>query len=262
MALSKKVDGLLKTVEKSEAATPKPAKSEPAKRAPVKKKTAGVSATDQVLRLINKRTKKGKLIEKRHHERLKHNTIITLETLQIGVYENNRMVNYSETGLYFMSDHFLLPGAEVFVLVENFPHSQTGSYKCHQVKIKWGKKLKNSPYAYGYGAQYVDPRNEQNSLETDSDQIKDLRKYPRKDYAKPSIFGFENKSYDGLIKNISRNGCFIENREFLNIGQILELVIPGTIFTDSNMLQVEVVRLSPSGVGVNFKNIIKKDSKK
>ena len=58
-ALSKKVDGFLKTVEKGEAAKPKPAKSEPAKRAPVKKKTAGVSATDQVLRLINKRTKKG-----------------------------------------------------------------------------------------------------------------------------------------------------------------------------------------------------------
>ena len=58
-ALSKKVDGLLKTVEKSEAAKQKPAKSEPAKRAPAKKKTAGVTATDQVLRLINKRTKKG-----------------------------------------------------------------------------------------------------------------------------------------------------------------------------------------------------------
>jgi len=58
-ALSKKVDGLLKTVEKSEAAKPKPAKSEPAKRAPAKKKTAGVTATEQVLRIINKRTKKG-----------------------------------------------------------------------------------------------------------------------------------------------------------------------------------------------------------
>ncbi len=37
-ALSKKVAGLLKTVEKSEAAKPQPAKSEPAKRAPAKKK--------------------------------------------------------------------------------------------------------------------------------------------------------------------------------------------------------------------------------
>ena len=53
------MDGLLKTVEKSEAAKPKPAKSEPAKRAPAKKKTAGVTATEQVLRIINKRTKKG-----------------------------------------------------------------------------------------------------------------------------------------------------------------------------------------------------------
>ena len=201
-------------------------------------------------------------MEKRHHERLNHNAIATLESLQNGINENNRMVNCSDNGLYFESDKFLLPGAEVFVRIEDFPPNQTGYYKCHHVKIIWGKRLKNTPYAYGYGAKYVEPYNEQNSSETDSDQIKDLRKHPRKYYNKPATFGFENKSYDGFINNISRNGCFIENREFLNIGQILELVIPGTIFNENNMLKVEVMRLSPSGVGVKFKSIIKEKPKK
>ena len=202
-----------------------------------------------------------KLIEKRHHKRMNHNSMVTLESLQIGVDENTRMVNCSDDGLYFESDQFFQPGAEAFIRIENYPHGQTEGYICHHAKIIWGKRLKNTPYAYGYGAKYVDLSNEQNPLETDSGQIKDLRKHPRKYYNKPATFGFENKSYDGFISDISRNGCFIENREFLNIGQILKLAIPGTKFDENNILKVEVVRLSPIGVGVKFISIIKKNSK-
>ena len=202
------------------------------------------------------------LMEKRHHERINHITMATLESLEIGINENNRMFNCSGDGLYFESDQLLLPGAEVFIQIENFPHSQTGSYRCHHVEIKWGKRLKNSHYAYGYGTKCVEPYNEQRSLKTDSDQIIDLRKHPRKYFDKPATFGFDNKSYEGFISDMSLNGCFIENREFLNIGQILELVIPGTIFNENSMLKVEVARLSPIGVGVKFKSIIKKKPKK
>jgi hypothetical protein len=161
-----------------------------------------------------------------------------------------------------MSDQFLQPGAEVFIRLDHFPISQTGPYKCHHAIIKWGRRLKDTPYAYGYGAKYVESNKEQISLENDSNPKKDLRKHQRKYYDKPAIFRFENKSYDGLINNISRNGCFIENSELLNIGQILDLVIPGTRFSKNNMLKVEVVRLSPSGVGVKFKNIKKEKPKK
>jgi len=203
-----------------------------------------------------------KLMEKRHHLRMNHNTMATLESLDIGAIQNNRMLNCSDDGLHFESDQLLLPGTEVFIRIENFLHSQTGAYRCHHVKIKWGRRIKNSPYFYGYGAKYVEPHDEKNSLETDSDQIIDLRKHPRKYCYNPTTFRSENKSYEGFISNLSRNGGFIENREFLNIGQILELVLPGTIFNENNMLIVEVARLSPIGVGVKFKSIIKKDSKK
>jgi hypothetical protein len=68
-ALSKTVDNLLKAVEKSEKpkaakkVTAKPVKAKttnksPAKKAPAKKKPAKVTATDQVLGIIN-RSKKG-----------------------------------------------------------------------------------------------------------------------------------------------------------------------------------------------------------
>ena len=200
-------------------------------------------------------------IEKRHHNRMDHNKMVTLESLQIGVNENTRMVNCSDDGLYFESDQFLQPGTEVFIRIENFPHNQTEAYECHHAKIIWGKRLKITPYAYGYGAKYFHLSNKQNSSETDSDQIEDLRRHSRKYCAKPATFGFENKSYDGFISDISRNGCFIENREFLNIGQILDLVIPGTKFSENNMLKAEVARLSPIGVGVRFQSIIKKKSK-
>ena len=199
-----------------------------------------------------------KRIEKRHYKRMNHNTMVTLESLQMGNDENTRMLNCSDDGLYFESDHFLQPGAEVFIRIENIPDSH-GDYKCHHAKIKWGKRLKNTPYAYGYGAKYVDQSIEEKSLETDSGQKIDLRKHPRKYYNKPASFEFENKSYDGVVSDISRNGCFIENREcFNNIGQIIDLVIPGTRFDGNNTLKVEVVRLSPIGVGVKFKAVKKR----
>ena len=199
-----------------------------------------------------------KLVEKRHHKRMNQNAMVGLESLQIGVDENARMVNCSDDGLYFESDQFLQPGADVFIRIENSPHSQ-GDYKCHHARIRWGKRLKNTHYACGYGAKYIDQSIEEKSLETDSGQKINLRKHPRKYYNKPVSFGFENKSCAGFISDISRNGCFIENREsFNNIGQILDLVIPGTRFAGNNILKVEVVRLSSIGVGVKFKSIKKR----
>ena len=203
-----------------------------------------------------------KLMEKRHHDRMNHTTMATLESLDIGPIQNNRMLNCSAEGLYFESDQLLLPGAEIFIRIENFQHGQPGAYRCHHVKIKWGKRLKNSPYAYGYGVKYVEPHDEKKSLETDSDQIKDLRKHPRKYFNKPGAFRFENKFYDCFISDLSLNGCFIENSQSFNIGQILELTIPGKIFSQNKRLKVEVARLSPIGVGVKFKSVIKKKPKK
>ena len=200
-------------------------------------------------------------MEKRHHQRMNHNRMVTLESLQIGMDNNTRMLNYSDNGIYFESDQFFQPGAEIFIRIENFADSETESHNCHHAKIVWGKRLNDSPNAYGYGAKYIKISNKQNSSETDSDQEKELRRHPRNYCAKPAIFGFGKKSYKGFISDISRNGCFIESTEFLKFGQIFNLVIPGTKFSEKTKLIVEVVRLSPIGVGVKFKRIIKKAPK-
>ena len=196
--------------------------------------------------------------EKRHHHRKNHNTMVTLESLELGMDYNTRMLNCSDDGIYFESKQFLPPGTEIFIRVENVTDGETESHKCHHAKILWGQRLNNTPNAYGYGAKYVKISTKQNSSETDSDQNKDLRRHPRKYCAKPATFASGNATYDGFISDISRSGCFIENSEFLKFVQILDLVIPGTNFSQNNKLKVEVVRLSPIGVGVRFKRIIKK----
>ena len=196
-----------------------------------------------------------KPIEKRHHKRVNRDTMVTLESLQFGVNEDTHMVNCSDNGLYFESDQLLQPGDEIFIEVENYLDDQTDPYLCHHAKIIWGRRLNSAPYVFGYGAEYVRLPNDQNSSEADSEQISDLRRHPRHFIAKKVYFRFENKPYNGIIRDISRNGCFIESRAFLNVGQILYLAIPGTKFVKKDRLQIEVVRLSPQGVGATFKGI-------
>ena len=101
-------------------------------------------------------------IEKRHHQRMNHNTRVTLESLEIGMDNNTRMLNDSDDGLYFESDQFLPPGTEIFIRVENFSDDPTESHRCHHAKVVWGKRLNNTPNTYGYGAKYVKISNKQN----------------------------------------------------------------------------------------------------
>ena len=200
-------------------------------------------------------------IEKRHHKRKNIQKLVILESLQAGINSDSRMVNSSDSGLYFESDQLLLPGSELFLRIENFPHSQTETYICHHAKIKLGKRLQNPDFAYGYGAEYIVVSNQQNSTEPDAHEVKELRKYPRIPCAKKASLGYGKKFVDGFINDISRNGCFIENNGVLDTGQILDLVISGTRFSKNNLLKVEIMRLSPVGAGVRFKRIIKKNPK-
>lgn len=197
------------------------------------------------------------LKEKRQHTRRKQNKLVTLESLQVGIDENARMVNCSDSGLSFESDQVLQPGSDIFIRITDDPDDRTESYKCHHVKVIWGKRLINSPFDYGYGVEYVVPSKNQNSQNKDSGRIRELRKHPRRYCGKPVMIQLDNKSYKGTISDISRNGCFVENSQNLNLGQIFGLVIPGTKFSKNNSLKVEVVRLSPVGVAVKYRRIIK-----
>jgi len=203
----------------------------------------------------------GQEFNKRRYERANYKTPVTIESLQYGINEGARMVNFSNNGIYFETDELFQPGMEVFIRIESSPYSRTAAYECYLAKVKWGKRLKNKPLAYGYGAKYVDIPLEKNPSQNDSEEDKDQRKHPRKLFAKAAIFKLEDKSYDGFITDISHRGCFIKNREFFEAGQILNLVIPGTKIDEDNMLKVEIVRLSPVGIGVEFKGMLKKKTR-
>ena len=199
--------------------------------------------------------------DKRRHERLIYRTPVTIESLESGINESARMINFSDNGLYFQTDELLQPGMEVFIGIRNSPYRLSESYECYLAKIKWGKRLKNAPLAYGYGANYVDIKREKDPSQNDLEEKEDKRKHARKFFAKPAIFRYENKSYEGFITNISYRGCFIKNRGFFESGQILHLYIPGTKIDEDNMLKAEIVRLSPNGVGVKFKGMLNKRTK-
>jgi hypothetical protein len=186
---------------------------------------------------------------------------VKIGSLQSGISESARMVNFSNTGIYFETDELLQPGAEVFIGIENSPYSQAAAYECYLAKVKWGKRLKNSPLAYGYGARYVDIPSEKDTSKSDRIKNDDQRKHPRKLLAKPAIFKYGDKSHHGFITDISQKGCFIKSRETFETGQIFNLVIPGTKFDEDNMLKVETVRLSPVGIGVEFRGMLKKKTK-
>ena len=196
--------------------------------------------------------------DKRLHVRENYKTNVKIESLQTGINESARMVNCSDDGLYFETDDLLQPGTKIFIGIENSPYSWPAAYECYPIKIKWGKRLKNKPWAYGYGAKYINIPSEKDIPQNESEETKDLRKHPRKLFAKQATIKFENTLYDGLITDLSRGGCFIENRGFFEPGQIFNLVIPGTKFDEDNMLRIEVVRLSPTGIGVKFRGRLKK----
>ena len=195
------------------------------------------------------------LKEKRQHQRIRSNKSVTLESLQIGVIGNSRMVNCSETGLYFESDQLIEPGADIFIRIEDLPSDHTEPYECHHAKVIWGQRLNDEIHAYGYGVKYVKITNDQESPAEGPDRTADLRKYPRIKCGKPATFGFSNKLYNALIGDISRNGCFIVTDKILKNRQILDLVVTGSKFSRYSKLKVEVVRLSPNGVGAKFRRI-------
>ncbi|MDJ0816299.1 MAG: PilZ domain-containing protein [Desulfobacterales bacterium] len=198
--------------------------------------------------------------EKRRNRRTNQTRVVTLESLDIGIDENSRMINCSESGLHVETDRVLQPGSDVFIRIKDFSHNQSESYKCHHAKVIWGKRLTNASFTYCYGVKYIVPSKKKNSPNHDPVRRAELRKYPRIKCSRPAIMDLGDRTYNCVISDISRNGCFVESREPLNIRQVFDLVIPGSKFSNKNILRVEVARLSPIGVGVRYKGVLKKDA--
>jgi hypothetical protein len=189
--------------------------------------------------------------EKRDNTRFDHQTPIVLEDAKFGVLQGARMFNYSDFGLYFETDHFLAPGADIYIGIPNSPYApDPDSYERYHAEIKWRKPLKYSAFYYGYGVQFLksDPMDRpiQRGIES--------RKHPRKPCSVYIKYAFKNRILPGEVKNISLGGAFLKTNEndSLNVGQRFMLVIPNKKKRDVIKRTVKVIWSSQKGLGVQF----------
>ncbi len=198
--------------------------------------------------------------EKRDNARIDHQCLVTIENLKDGIIYKAKMLNFSATGLYFEADNLLEPGEEIFVGINDSPFaSQKGIYECHRVKIMRRKKLKKSAYYYGYGARHTIDYHKVNLHAGESKKWEDIRRHQRKPYAKSVQFSAQDRIFEGLLKNISSAGVFIEADRSFSAGQTVSFELA---LKDKRKAKVtgEVVWTGPGGFGVKFLSIDKHDS--
>jgi hypothetical protein len=92
--------------------------------------------------------------DKRGTSRFRHEVPIMFENYSSGRYYEGRMYNYSRGGLYFESDFAPKVGTEIFIGVENSPH--TSGHDVYRAKVVWKKELADSQsfFLYGVGVKY------------------------------------------------------------------------------------------------------------
>ncbi len=197
--------------------------------------------------------------EKRDNARIDHQCLVTIENLKDGIIYKAKMLNFSATGLYFEADNLLEPGEEIFVGINDSPFaSAQGIYECYRVKIMRRKKLKKSAYYYGYGARHAIDYHRVNLQKGESKKWEDIRRHQRKPYDKSIQFTAQDRIFEGLLKNISSAGAFIEADKNFSAGQILTFELSLKDHRKAKV-QGEVVWSAPDGFGVKFLSIDKYD---
>jgi hypothetical protein len=187
--------------------------------------------------------------EKRSCARLGHQAHITLESFEVGVLHEARMYNYSKSGLYFESDFYLVPGAEIFIGINNSPYtSAPGVYECYRSIIKWRKFLEHSAFDYGYGIE-LKARVLRGKKEGDSGES---RSHPRTPCSIPTVIQSNKRRVRGVIQNVSYGGVFISCAEELSKGQRVFLTIPLKKKQKLVNRAGEIVWSDKNGVGIKF----------
>jgi hypothetical protein len=92
--------------------------------------------------------------DQRDTSRFGHEAAIMFENYASGRYYEGRMYNYSRGGMYFESDFAPKVGTEIFIGVENSPH--TSGHDVYRAKVIWKKELTDSQsfFLYGVGVKY------------------------------------------------------------------------------------------------------------
>ena len=190
--------------------------------------------------------------EKRNTVRLNNNIPIHVKDLKAGMIFKAKMFNYSKNGFYFETDNVLGLGTEIYIGMQKLstPHS-SGIYELHRAIIIRCKKLVASFSNYGYGAIFIIPPKKSNIRENSLKDNKELRKHQRKAYSKPVSFATQDRIFEGLTKNVSPSGVYLEAKENFEVGQIITLALP---FKNEKEFKIkgEVVWSDGRGFGIRF----------
>ena len=204
---------------------------------------------------LNDKYPKLKYTEKRSRLRSKCHIPALVQELNDNYIFKANISNNTRDGLYFETNLLLNPGNGIYIGIEE---SSTESHpQIFHAEIIWVNSSTNSPYNYGYGAKYIYGANSQKSENLIFANEAELRKNARRRFCSPVFLILKNDYYQGMSKDISRSGIFIETAHRFEIGQCVKLVIPGTKIDKGVMLKAKIVHISQDGIGIRFLKLIK-----
>ena len=200
--------------------------------------------------------------EKRANPRTSCKVPATIEELKDSFLYRARLVNYSKNGMFLETDVILDPESEIVIGLEDSPFASRESSSdepvCYRANVKWQRNTRGSIFNFGYGVRILSDEKKKSLPAKSSPAKRDLRKHPRRAYSRPVYFTSGNQFYKGLTRDISRHGIFVKTKGTFKEGQTIKLVIPGTKIDNGVMLKGEVIHLSPTGIGVQFKTLLRK----
>ena len=192
--------------------------------------------------------------EDRDYTRFRHISPLQVKDWSSGKIYEARMQNYSNGGIYFESDGLFQKGAKIYVCMQNSPYTQTSDLlEYYAGRVMWRKDLKESPYYFGYGVQFISGSSELEYYSNDSIR-KESRKHSRVPYIKKVQFSTQKGTHEGRTQNISIQGLFIATEEKLAVGQLLKLNLP--LKKDKTVEIIgKIVWLNEEGFGLKFQKI-------
>ena len=194
-------------------------------------------------------------IQRRVETRSIHKSPVKIQDLKTGLYHKARMVNFSNSGLHFESDHLLEVGAQIYIGIENSPFAAlTDVYDVYQANIIWRCRLDSVFYQYGYGVQLSYTRDKR-YLHVSG--FKELLIYLRKMDTRSISFSSRRQLHRGFIKKISPKGVFIQTSESLSVGQKIKLIVPENNRISAAIITGQVVRVGASGIAVRFETAMR-----
>ena len=195
-----------------------------------------------------------KNIERRENARIDQITPLKIKNLKSGKIHNARMFNYSKNGMYFESDSILQTGDQIYIGIQDSPYAPSaGLLEYYRAEIRWHKKLKDSYFQYGYGVELSTTGNAKSSKKIYFKDDKYTKESQKKPNRKTIKFADRNRTYEGLIKDVSSSGIFFATEETFEKGQVLTFEVPQK---NGNIVKIngQIVWADDEGFGVIFTN--------